>query len=309
MALQKREKILAGIVGALLIAIIGWQSLSSFAGYIGNLRRRRNQLAEEIAQCQEQIDAGKKAQGRVSEWNRRALPSDPDIARTAYQNWLLEQVYKEKLDKFRVDAHIPRRSSDAYTVLPFTVTGHGTLEELTELLFHFYSACHLHKIVSLTINPVEKTTELSLILSIEALSLPGADQQDRLADGAAQRLAFSELDAYVSTIAQRKIFSPYQPTPDKGDSDWDKIKQLVVTAIVEIDGKPQVWMKLGSTDQRFELSEEDSFEVGSLKGAVIRIGNREVELDVGGKRYRAALGKSAQEAAPPASAESPSEAE
>lgn len=313
MALQKREKVLAGIMGALLVAIIGWQSLSVFAGYVGNLRRQRNQLAEEIAQCQEQIDAAKEAQERLDQWNRRALPSDPVSARSAYQNWLLEQVCEGQLDKFVVNAGESRRSPHAYTRLSFTVGGRGTLEELTELLFHFYSACHLHKIVSLTITPVEQTKELSLSISIEALSLPGADQRDRLADKPAQRLAFSELDAYLSTIAQRKIFSPYQPTPEKADPseqsgpDWDKIKQLVVTAIVEADGKPQVWIELRPTDQRFELGEEDSFEVGSLTGSVIRIGQREVELEVGGNRYRVALGKSVKEATKPASPESPNE--
>ncbi|MCR4412266.1 MAG: hypothetical protein NUV77_07555 [Thermoguttaceae bacterium] len=294
MTLQKREKVLAIVVGVLLVVVAGRMVLRVVLSPLATRQAEVQALEAKAAKKKEQVEAALVAQTKLAEYRRRALPSDPQIARTAYQNWLLELADKVKLKRRKVDSSDGRELKGIYTNLPFTVRGEGTLEQLTQFLYEFYSAGHLHRIRRLSVKPIEKSSDLELTIVVEALSLPDADRRDQLASIPGQRLSRPDLGAYRKTIVERNLFAAYRPAPPaapperrveppKSDA-FDPSKYAYVTAIVSgLDGQPRVWIKSRSNDENLRLRQGERFEIGPMKGTIARIGDRHVEIQLDGK--------------------------
>ena len=87
--LQRREKILAGSALGLLVLVGLW-----FLFFAGDSRSAEQLIAEEskltneIESKQKQVQAAGRDAKRFAEWQRRALPPDPVLARSLYQNWI-----------------------------------------------------------------------------------------------------------------------------------------------------------------------------------------------------------------------------
>lgn len=129
-----------------------------------------------------------------------------------------------------------------------------------------------------------------IVLAIEALSLPGAVNEDKLSDAQAERLAYKDLDDYRKTIAERGFFSPYSPP-----SENDPAADTYVTAVVQEEGRYQAWINLRSSGKTLKLHEGDTFDVGKQKATVSKIEPHAVEIELGERRRLVALGKSLAE--------------
>jgi hypothetical protein len=288
-------------------------------------------LESKLAKKQEQIDAwetGSKA--KIAEWRRRSLPADPQLARTQYQNWLLELATRAKLQRPKVESSdgrptkvalprgegraAPASGADAgsvtvYVALPFLLQCDGSLDQLTEFLYGFYSAGHLHRIRRLNIKPAEKEEKkLELTIGIEAISLPDADRRDKLTLVTGGRLAPTELAPHRKAIVDRNLFAPYKPPPPppvarreerpapppeppKKIDAFDPSKYAYVMAIVSDGGQREVWLRSRIKDEKLPLRQGQRFEIGPMKGTVTRIEERRVEIESDGKRWTIALGE------------------
>jgi len=310
MALKKREKILAGVTVALVAVFVGKWTLSGDGGTLGALRQERDDLLAEVEQKKAQVHRGRKAAAHLDAWQRRSLPSDRDIARSLYQNWLLELVDKVEFGHAKVESGEVRSHLGIYWRLPFTIRGQGTLDQLIRLLHAFYSAGHLHQIRRLSIKPDEDSKKLNLTISVEAISLPEADRRDKLSVEPSSHTDLLELPAYRKTIVERNLFGPYVPPPppvvhtepkeppkppEPQPPSFDHAKYTVVTAILEVGGLPQVWIQVRTTGKKFELREGGSFDVGTDRATVVRIGRREVEIEIDGRRRIVRLGESVRD--------------
>jgi hypothetical protein len=129
-----------------------------------------------------------------------------------------------------------------------------------------------------------------MVLSIEALSLPGADRKDQLSDAKAERLAFTDVDSYRKTITERNFFSPYQPVIES-----DPAADTYVTAVVKKEGTYQAWINLRSSGKTLKLREGDTFDLGKDKATITRIDPHSVEVEAAGRRRLIALGKNLTE--------------
>lgn len=138
--------------------------------------------------------------------------------------------------------------------------------------------------------PPAEGLKYEMVLAIEALSLPGAVNQDKLNDSQAQRLAFTQFDDYGKTIAERGFFSPYSP-PIESDPAAD----TYVTAVVKKEGKYQAWINLRSSGKTLKLHEGETFDVGKEKATVSKIEPHAVEIELRQRRRLVALGKSLAE--------------
>ncbi len=58
------------------------------------------------------------------------------------------------------------------------------------------------------------------------------------------------------------------------------------------------WIHVRTSDERFELFEGDAFEIGDARGKVLRIEEREAEIEFDGQRYVVALGDNLRNSAP-----------
>ncbi|OHB81059.1 MAG: hypothetical protein A2V98_23295 [Planctomycetes bacterium RBG_16_64_12] len=218
------------------------------------------------------------------------MPADPEIARSFYQNWLLALGKEAGFRGAKVDVTgQARQRGGVYRVLRFTVQARATLEKLTEFLYKFYSVDRLHQIRTLSIKPTAGSSDLELTLVIEALSLPDGEPSEPPAAG---RLA--EYDQYTTAIANRNLFAPHKPAPppaekppaEPGPPKFDPGKYAYLTAIVGVNGRPEVWVISRTSGEKLKLHEGDSFSVGELRGKVIQINRRDAEIEFDGDRGR-----------------------
>ena len=300
---KRREKILALVTGVLLLVVVGHFLFSAWGGLfaIQELHTLRDSLVEEVNQKQARVRKGRELDSRLDQWQRRSLPADPQVARSTYKNWLWE-LSRANLRGAKVDSNEGRQLGDIYHKLTFSVRGQATIDQLTEFLYKFHSAGHLHQIRSLSIQPIEGSKNLDLKISVEALSLPGADHRDRLPEEPSERLAVSDLAEYREVIAQRDVFAPYvaprPPAPTRpreqprepGPPPFDPSKHAYLTAIVRVDDQPQAWLLARTTGEKFRLCEGDAFQVGPLRGTVVRIGRRDAEIEIDGQRWLLPIG-------------------
>ncbi len=59
---------------------------------------------------------------------------------------------------------------------------------------------------------------------------------------------------------------------------FDEARYTFVTAIVEVNGRRQVWLSIRTEGKWLRLYEGDTFQIGSLDGKVVRIYPRHVEI-------------------------------
>jgi hypothetical protein len=297
MTLSRRERILAGVVAVLGVAVAGWFLLGIIGGPLDWRRTERDRLQNEVQKRMDAVTASKKAQDRMADWNRQSLPSDASKASLLYNNWLREVVGKAGFHDKKVMPNVTTAPGDWGQRLPFTVQGQATLEQVVQFLFDFYSAGHLHVIRHLEIKPVPQSKEFTVRVTIDALSLATADRKDKLNEKPSNRLALKTIDEYKKLIGTRNMMAAYRPKPppmgpsdDEKKAPFDPSKWAFVTGIVTVDGKPIVWIKSRTTDKTFQLAQGDKFDLGPYHATIARINPRDVEILSEGKRLTIALG-------------------
>jgi len=299
MALSKRERNLALATGGVTLVAVVVLLAPTLAGSLGELRNTRDQLTLEVERKETEAMPGRKAVAKMSEWESRALPSDHETARSIYETWLYGLAETSGFDDPRVESSEGRSRRGIYTMLPFTIRGRGDLDELTRFLFGFYSAGHLHKIHRLDVQPTERAGTLDLIISVQALSLPGANRQDELAKVPGDRLALADVSEYRDVIVNRNLFAPPKPPPRPPEPPrpprpdppkpppkppFDHAKHTELTAMVSAAGNPEAWLIVHTLGDKLRLREGEEFKIGAAQGTIVRIGTREIEVEIDGER-------------------------
>ncbi|MEM6981153.1 MAG: hypothetical protein AAF539_15945 [Planctomycetota bacterium] len=86
------------------------------------------------------------------------------------------------------------------------------------------------------------------------------------------------------TLSVRVVDPPPPPAAPPERPGFDDATQTYLTALV--DGKePQAWIKVRTRGETLKLRVGDAFEIGSVKGTVIQIGNRSVLLEIDGQQF------------------------
>lgn len=152
-----------------------------------------DRLTTELRNSQDQQALAKRTNQRLNGYQQRALPYDSQLARSAYQKWLLQLVERNKIQSASVDAAQPRaievrsrldrrKRNPVGSTIMYSMRGQGTLSQWTKLLTEFQTAGHLHKIRNMTLNPMGSEGQLDVNMTIEVLSLRSADRKDQLSN-------------------------------------------------------------------------------------------------------------------------------
>ena len=301
--MQRREKILAiAVAGLFALVAVRWV-YGKYAAAVALREERVAKLEGEIAMKKAHAASAERTAKDLAELEERALPTDRELARTLYQNWLLEQVVAAALKDATVTSTRGFTRGEAYYLLPFNVRARGGLKELSRLLYAFYSAPHLHQVRRLGIKPIEGSGDLEISLVVEALALPRADRDDALSTAPSDRLPSFDKAGY-GLIAQRNLFAAYQaPRPEPPPSQpvvnsFNDAEHAVVTALLEIQRQPQAWINVRTTGKLLKLGVGDEVHVGEFKGRVTRIGSRGLEFRSEKGSVLVALGDSLAEGRP-----------
>jgi len=137
--MKPREKVLAVIVALILV---GWGGQTLFESMLQaplDARRRKiKKLESGIRDKELAIERAKEWTAKLNTWRSQSLPSDVALARSAYQNWLLELVELAEFERSHVDSGEAVNKPGVYQKLPFTVRARATLPKLTQFLYDFY---------------------------------------------------------------------------------------------------------------------------------------------------------------------------
>jgi hypothetical protein len=204
---------LAMIVGALFGVLVLFFVVSSIYNKFKLKSDEAAALQTRIGQQKETLRAAEAARAKRVAWEKRSLPSDPQIARSLYQKWLFGLVERSSLADPTVKAQPIQPHRGIYQRLTFDVAARGTLPELVQFLHEFYRADHLHQIRRLHITPIEKSKELELDFGVETLILPGAPRDKPLSTGTSGRLAHADLKYYLENITRRNKLGPPNRPP------------------------------------------------------------------------------------------------
>jgi hypothetical protein len=256
---------------------------------------KRGSLEKEIDKLNKKLRDARRAATALEEWERSSLPDDAEMARNAYQEWLLETVRRVRLQSpaVRGGEISPRGTFDAAS---FSLTARGTAEQWIRFLYEFYRAGHLHQIRAMNFTPYPALGALDGVITIEALRIPKGNTSDRLNSEPENRLAFESPREYQS-ILRRDLFG-LGAAPDP-------IELARVTGIESINGVPKVWITQqgeAAPDRAvLKLGVGDSLELGLWSGTVVQILADDVCFESGGEYWVVSVGETlAQAAALPA---------
>ena len=235
--------------------------------YRGWIEQPRQELTSNIDKLSDDIQkdnqtrfAAQKAAKRLDEYQHRALPADPAIAKSLYQQWLLDMVDRFELASASVDASQPTpieiksRTKRGKRVrighrIDYSVRGQTTLTKLTAFLDAFRRASHLQKIRSVSLNPLGNDGRLDVNLSIQVLCLDDASSETALSDWTITEDAAEQL-AQGDVLVQRNPFA-------KGFAK--ALRDMELKAItVNRQGATQAWF---STSARGKI---EKVEAGKL---------------------------------------------
>jgi hypothetical protein len=293
MTLRKREKILAIAAGVVVVLLLGRLLWVGDGRSRAALRDERDRLVAEKAKRQARVDAADEPAAQLTAWEQRSLPAEPANARSLYLGFLRELADRAGLRQLDVVSGEGQSVKGIFTRLSFTIRGRVRLAELTQFLYDFYSAGHLQQLKRLEVKPVDNGRDLDVVLSIEALSLPGADRRDRLAKTSFTRLHFTRPADYTDVIVARNLFAPYVPpaivrAPTRPRVDASQF--TFITGITEAGSQRQVWLEERLTDRKVRLLEGEAFDAAGAHGTVQSIGERDVVIEWDGRTRRYHVG-------------------
>jgi len=223
--MSKRERILALVVGAIAVAMIGWKLVDKFVIEPAERLDTRNRVAERKLENLNQVLTQKVRY--VSQWQDLALRtlavSDATVlTRLDSEIKALLKAHKLQRASVKPQGAGPLGRTKLRQVR-FSVTAQGKLEDVVGLLYGFYRLPYLVRIRDLTLNPVGKSKgeQLKFMARIETLVLPStkivpdlhvtpADASE--GDGPGRLMRGATLASFAG-IARRNPFAPWEPPP------------------------------------------------------------------------------------------------
>ncbi len=217
MSMSKREKTLAGIVGGIVVLIAGqwtWSNIQS--GFqakedqIASLKKKIDDQSLEVAK-------GELSKKRIDKVTPRSISKRDEIAISDYERWLIEVAEQANLaDPATTLQSASPPGKDGFQFVKFQLRGTGTIEDVTNLLYEYYSKPFLHRITSLSVAPAGAQTKdldrLSVTLQSEVMSIPSAQEVQPTLQPDYTLLA-KPLDDYRKSIVGRNLFSPPNNPP------------------------------------------------------------------------------------------------
>ncbi|MGD9644384.1 MAG: hypothetical protein AB7U73_01645 [Pirellulales bacterium] len=281
--MKKRERILAIVVGLMVAGVVGnWFFSRMLQGPLAQRQDRVKKLKSDIEKRQAHLRRARQAGIKLAAWQKQSLPSNVEVASSLYQDWLLDLLGRAGFKSPHVDRGEPLAKKGVFHRLPFAVRGRATLGELTQFLYEFYRADHLHQISRIGITPLPKSDLLDLSLSIEALVLPRAESEDQLTTRRSETLASERIEDYQPIVA-RNLFG-------QGGGGTDPAEFVLLTAVTDVGGQTQAWLSLRSTGEVLKLRPGDSFEVGQFRGTILEISPPDVVIQSDDERWLLTLG-------------------
>ena len=283
-----RQQLLLGVLILIGLVRLGDYVLNSWiAGPLHERRATAAELQDTIGKYRKVLAETREAGKRISVWQIQSLPSNTEVARSSYRNWLLDLVNTAGVKSATVDSATPANRRGVYQALAFTVRGQATLDQLTRLLFDFSAAGHLHRLQSINLKTPTASGEFDVALGIEAIVVHGTKRTDRMGTARSGRLTSPNVEDYA-VISRNNIF---------GIGYVDPLANSRLTAITFSNGKPQAWISRGDAPTR-RIGLGESIQIDDFSGVIEQLTAEEMTLQVGDQKLRYQLGQNLSQGTP-----------
>ena len=273
--MNRREQILAALVGVLVVATVLNFAVKRIVGQFSDRTDLIAKLQSDIESKETIIHRGNVADRVLKTYKERSLPSNPDLANSRYREWLLKWADSAKIKGANVSDSNWYPVAKSHGRHKFQVNCNATLAQLVDLLFRFYSTDYLHRIVTLTAKSQPESKLLQVKMTIEAIGMTGVERET-LSDLPAHRLAFDKVDDYHKVIVSRNYYGPANKPPafTSSESQHGYVQQPVsVTLKAEDPDKNSVRYRLDKSDIEGLRLDESS---GKIEWTPDRIGEFEI---------------------------------
>ena len=219
-----RERLLTAIVGGLMAILVGYWGYSQIASSFRRRAAQRRQVIEETQRKQQILDRAIRTSQQMSHYESMSLPSNLEIARSQYQGWLSEILTLTEMQDPQVKVIAETRRADGSTILSLSVSGKGDLRQVTQLLAKFYEIHLLHRIRILPLRPVPETKWLDVNMTVDALILASAPENQDLDVTSRSPLADVDMEALTRPILERNFFAAQNRAPFLGVADEHRVE-------------------------------------------------------------------------------------
>jgi hypothetical protein len=303
--MNKREQtLLAGVL--LLVALYGGYYF--YGKYTKALHARQADVLnaqKQLDEANHKLKEGHRAVKQMDAWEQRALPADYDKALSLYKAWLAAKAKDAGLSVSDISPLPTTSINTAYRAISYQVVASGSLPSVVAMLYEFYRSPQLHQITALTLNRAAGSSQLTVTLNVEALSLKGATATTKLPEGDSKRLKLASADAYEKSFAERDVVTAYSPPRPPslprerreapGPPKFDDAQVAHFTGSVDSGNGWQAWINVRSTGEMLHLTAGDPVKVGALDGEIESVEPRSLVFKTGNKRFRVNLGQSLRE--------------
>lgn len=211
--MNSRERQLAIATGAVVGLLLLFFLYQSVDASLEAARRSVAEASDQLEGKQRKLLQAKKAVRKLREYEAKSLPPDGEVARSLYQNWLLERLEAHGFRDVKLSVTGLRNRVDAFQLHTFIVSCRGNLAQLTRFMHDLYSVDRLTRVRRLALKPINDSKDLDVGFSVEALSLKGGELKDRLAETPSSRLAQATVTDYEKVIVGRNLFAPENRPP------------------------------------------------------------------------------------------------
>jgi len=322
--MNKREKILAGFVLALVVLFAGNYLYGSYTRSMHSGDIELQNARTKLAAATKRLKDGQRAALQLQEWQERSLPSDYEKSLSLYKAWLLAKAKDAGLAVNDIKLTPTASNSTAYKAFGYQLVANSSLSSLVTMLYEFYRSPQLHQITRLQVSRPPGSTQLQVTLDVEALCLKGAVAKDKLPEGDSKRLKLASADAYKKSMAERDIVTVYSPPRppapprvDRKDTTpappkFDDADLAFFTGTVTGSKGLQAWINVRTTGEMLHLEAGDPVKVGALKGEIVSVEPLLLVYKSGDKKFQVRLGETlrkGKEIGPNGEAKSAPEAE
>jgi hypothetical protein len=208
-----REKVLSIGVGVALTVAVSSYAWSSIQKGFALKQARVDQLRSDIMKRDTAITDGLMDRNKLTAITPMSLPSNSEQAVADYNEWIIDWLAKAELASPKQTYIGETPEKGVYRRFKFQVSGRGTLENLTSLLYDYYQKNYLHRISQLKISLVPREAyQLDIMLVSEVLALDVASKTQPVPTGTSHRIKRS-LAEYSNEIVGRNLFSPANHPP------------------------------------------------------------------------------------------------
>ncbi len=181
--MQKREKILAAILGAVILLWFGMPVIDST--FIEPVESRQNQLRvlnQQIDQREQKELELLRSAGQLGTWAAHSLPPDEHDAQRLYLEWLDDLAELSGFSDLKLSPGRRIREKKTYVAIQVTLEGSATYDQLCHFLLHFYQTELLQNIIGLELKSTGTRTSdrLEVKLTAEGLALAKAKPREQL---------------------------------------------------------------------------------------------------------------------------------